>query len=206
MSVDRSNMFDVIADLPNQVEDSIKICSPITLQYESSQIRNIVFCGIGGSSIGGMLLKEYLYNDLKIPFIPIRNYDIPSFIDKDTLLFVSSYSGNTQETLSAYEKAKQKEAKIIVLTSGGKLKNFAERDNIPIIPIPPSAYFIMIKFRKIVIESRPFTVFVKLALPSIANRPHELFLAINNRDTAHQFICKFQCLIIPGVVCGRKTL
>ena len=138
MSVDRSNMFDVIADLPNQVEDSIKICSPITLQYESSQIRNIVFCGIGGSSIGGMLLKEYLYNDLKIPFIPIRNYDIPSFIDKDTLLFVSSYSGNTEEALSAYEKAKQKEAKIIVLTSGGKLKNFAEIDNIPIIPIPPS--------------------------------------------------------------------
>ena len=138
MSVDRSDMFDIIAGLPNQIEDSIEICRSITLQYESSQLRNIVFCGIGGSSIGGMLLKEYLYNDLKIPFISIRNYDIPSFIDKDTLLFVSSYSGNTQETLSAYEQAKQKEAKIIALTGGGKLKDLAEKDNIPIIPIPPS--------------------------------------------------------------------
>ena len=138
LSVDRSNMFDIISNLPSQLEDSVKICSPLSFQYESSQIRNIVFCGIGGSSIGGMLLKEYLYNDLKIPFISIRNYDIPSFIDSNTLVFVSSYSGNTQETLSTYEEAKQRKAKIIALTSGGILKDLAEKDNIPFIPIPSS--------------------------------------------------------------------
>mgnify|MGYP005660906039 CR=1 FL=1 len=91
---------------------------------------------MGGSAIGGMLLKEYLSDEINIPFITIRNFDIPKFVGKETLFFASSYSGTTEETIKTYKKAKQTGAKIISITSNGKLKEITEKDGTPTITIP----------------------------------------------------------------------
>jgi len=135
-NIDKENMFDTIANLYKQIEASIEMSEKTNITFKSSNINNIVFSGMGGSAVGGVLLKDYLYNEIKVPFTIIRNYDIPKFVGEDTLIFVSSYSGDTKETLSIYEKAKQKGAKIVSITSGGKLKEISEKDNTSTITVP----------------------------------------------------------------------
>ena len=68
----------------------------------------IVFAGLGGSAIGADLVRSYLYFDCNLPITVLREYELPKYVDGETLLFVASYSGNTEETLSAYEEAKKK--------------------------------------------------------------------------------------------------
>ena len=134
--IDSKNLFYIIANFHQQIEFSAELCDKLDFHFEKSKISNIVFSGMGGSAIGGALLKNYLYNEIEIPIITLRNYDIPKFVGEDTLIFVSSYSGNTEETISVYEKAKRAGAKIISVTSGGKLKEISIKDNIPTITIP----------------------------------------------------------------------
>jgi glucose/mannose-6-phosphate isomerase len=127
--IDNENMFVKIANFYQQLESSLEFYDKINIPFETNHIRNIVFSGMGGSAIGGLLLKDYVSNKLDIPFIICRNYDIPKFVGENTLFFASSYSGNTEESLSAYEKAKQNGAKIISITSGGKLKEISKKDD-----------------------------------------------------------------------------
>jgi glucose/mannose-6-phosphate isomerase len=65
-----------------------------------------------------------------------RNYTLPNFVGENTLIFVSSYSGNTEETISAYKKAKEKKARMVVISSDGELENRAKEDGVPYIKIP----------------------------------------------------------------------
>lgn len=97
------------------------------------KIDKIIVCGMGGSGISGNIIRDYVKN---IPVFVNKGYDIPQFIDGQTLAFVMSYSGNTEEVISAYEKIKEKTDKIIIITSGGML---GEEKNILKIPqgLPP---------------------------------------------------------------------
>jgi glucose/mannose-6-phosphate isomerase len=91
---------------------------------------------MGGSAIGGMLLANYLETEIKLPIQVIRNYDLPSYINSSTLTVVCSYSGNTEETLSAYQEARKRNCFIVAITSGGKLLKMADADKQQIIVIP----------------------------------------------------------------------
>lgn len=82
------------------------------------KVDKILVCGMGGSGISGDILKDYKGS---IPVFVNKNYDIPEFVDKNTLAVIISYSGNTEETISAYEKVKEKTKKRIVIASGGIL-------------------------------------------------------------------------------------
>ncbi|PLW79814.1 bifunctional phosphoglucose/phosphomannose isomerase [Candidatus Woesearchaeota archaeon] len=111
------------------------------------EINKIIILGLGGSALPGYLLKQYL-NDFHIPIYVIEDYDIPSFVDKESLVFVISYSGNTEETLSMYRQAAKTGAKVITMSSGGKLKDLAEFNkgkHIPVIPglAPRQGYGLM---------------------------------------------------------------
>lgn len=117
MSLDSQNMLQVIKDFPKQCREALDLPRGISI---SEEITSIVVIGMGGSAVGGDLLKTYLH-DTKIPIFVIRDYKVPKFVDNYTLVFVVSYSGNTEETLSAFRDAKEKGAKIIGITSGGKL-------------------------------------------------------------------------------------
>jgi glucose/mannose-6-phosphate isomerase len=91
---------------------------------------------MGGSAIGGDLLSNYLADELSIPIVVIRDYDIPKFVDDNSLVFAVSYSGNTEETLSALKKCLDARARVIALTSGGKLAVLARENNFPVIKVP----------------------------------------------------------------------
>ena len=131
-------LLHIIDDLPNQVKEGVRLASGIKLENPSS-LNNIVICGMGGSGFPGDVVKSLLF-DSKISITTIKGYKLPGFVNSSTLVLVNSYSGDTEETISAYRDALKRNAKIVVLTSGGKLKIFVDQDNqkhkIPLILIP----------------------------------------------------------------------
>ena len=133
--LDKSNMLGILLDFPDQIKRAVDIANAQGLG-STTGFSNIVFTGLGGSAIGGDIVKCCVADEIKIPFIVNRDYLIPGFVDAKTLLFASSYSGNTEETISAYKCAREKKARIIVITSGGELEKLAKKDGYPIINIP----------------------------------------------------------------------
>jgi glucose/mannose-6-phosphate isomerase len=108
----------------------------VPVPASAQNFQNIVVLGMGGSAIGGDLLSDYLANELSIPIVVIRGYDIPKFVDENSLVFAVSYSGNTEETLSALKRCLEAKARIIALTSGGKLAVLARENKFPVIKVP----------------------------------------------------------------------
>lgn len=133
---DNSRMFDVLANFGNQISEAYGIGSAIEVPAGFDKIRNVVICGLGGSAVGGDLLRSFLQYKAKVPVFVNRNYSLPAFADGDTLVIASSYSGNTEETLSAYGEAKHRKSKIICISSGGKLSLLAENDGNLLVKIP----------------------------------------------------------------------
>jgi glucose/mannose-6-phosphate isomerase len=123
--IDKSDMYTVLEDFPNQIIKAYALGEIISVK----PFNKIVFSGMGGSAIGGLLLQSYLdKTGFSLPFQVVRDYDIPAYVDKDTLFIACSYSGNTEETLACYTKAKKKNAQIVALASGGKLQEMAQSD------------------------------------------------------------------------------
>ena len=136
---DRSGMLELIESFPDQCLDAKCIGD----EFEPDKgfrkgYKNIVVIGLGGSAIGADLARSYTADDITIPFFINRNYTLPNFADEDTLVIASSYSGNTEEVLSAYRDARSRGCRIIVITSGGKLEKNAKDDGVGIISIPGS--------------------------------------------------------------------
>ena len=123
MPIDNSNMLKAIEDFQYQCRTALGLAKGMTV---SGKINNIIIAGMGGSAVGGDLLRLYMH-DSKIPVATIRDYKLPNYVNENTLVFAVSYSGNTEETLSAYEDALRKKAKIIAVTSGGKLGDISNK-------------------------------------------------------------------------------
>ena len=100
-----------------------------------SNYNNIVIGGLGGSGIGGSIVKGFMTDKIKLPIEVISDYHLPAYADHKTILVLGSYSGNTEETLTMFELGKLAQCKILVLTSGGKLKEIAEKEGLKIYPI-----------------------------------------------------------------------
>ena len=128
MAIDSKNMFDVIKNFPLQCREALSLSKGISV---SGDVNNIVIIGMGGSAIAGDLLGSYLSSS-NVPIFTIRDYKLPNFVNEHSLVFAVSYSGNTEETLSALQDAKSRNAKIIGITSGGKLAK--ECDKVIAIP------------------------------------------------------------------------
>lgn len=97
------------------------IVSRFEFTKDYSSVQNIVISGMGGSAYGGYVATNLLKDGLKVPLVSNNDYSLPSFVDENTLVFVTSYSGSTEETLASFEEARQKGAKVIGLSAGGKL-------------------------------------------------------------------------------------
>ena len=106
----------------------------VDLRPPSVPIRNVVFGGMGGSALGALISQSW--PSFNKPFEISRNYEIPNYVDSGTVFFASSYSGNTEETISALEIAESKKAGIIVITSGGKLAEIALAKSYPLLILP----------------------------------------------------------------------
>ncbi|MFT6850764.1 MAG: glucose/mannose-6-phosphate isomerase [Sphingobacteriales bacterium] len=110
---------DSLSQFSEQINDRLNGYKPHGIKI--SEVRNVVICGLGGSGIGGKIVKSYFEDISPIPIVLNSKYDLPHFVDSSTLVVLSSYSGNTEETLAMLASAKEKGAKIIGLTSGGKI-------------------------------------------------------------------------------------
>ncbi len=115
-------------------------CDQLLHDFELPKVegnfRNIVYAGMGGSALAGLLSK--IWPGYKLPFEVVRDYHIPKYVSPDTLFVASSYSGNTEETLSCLAEAEKAGARIVVISDGGQLNAEALKKNYPIAKIPAS--------------------------------------------------------------------
>ena len=102
----------------------------------ADDLDGIVICGMGGSAIGGDLMRTLVEPTASVPILVNRGYSLPGWVGKKTLVVASSYSGGTEETLSAFAEARQKGARILIVTSGGDLSDHAEADGLDLVTIP----------------------------------------------------------------------
>ena len=129
-------MNDYINDFTNHLKEAIKIGNNSALKPTTKEIKNVLICGLGGSGIGGSIVKDIICPKASVPISITKDYSIPNFVNKHTLVIASSYSGNTEETLYALEKCQAKKAEVAVITSGGRLSAIAKENNYNSIIIP----------------------------------------------------------------------
>jgi glucose/mannose-6-phosphate isomerase len=133
--VDPRGMLNVITALPESAEDAIVDAEKVNLRVR--RFKNLVVAGMGGSAVGGLLLRDWLMQTSRVPIVVSRDYSLPGFVGRDTLLFAVSYSGETEEALSAFEEGKAKGAKMVAFTSGGELEKRARTTHLTIYKLPP---------------------------------------------------------------------
>jgi len=122
-------MNELIANKVDQLNEAIQIGESIQFSAPSNPINKILLCGLGGSGIGGAIVSQLLKKTLKVPFVCVNDYNVPAFVDKNTLIIASSYSGNTEETIAAVKEGMNEGAEICVVTSGGTLEKMAKANN-----------------------------------------------------------------------------
>jgi len=131
---DPENQFEVLKNTYLQIEYA-KNNSYELSNIDTSKIKNLVVSGLGGSAISGDLMLNFLQNEISLPFQVNRNYSLPNYADSSTLLLVSSYSGNTEETISVLNEAINRKCQIICLTTGGTIKDIADREKLPVVQL-----------------------------------------------------------------------
>jgi len=129
-------MKKLIEGFTLQLASALKIGQSVDLVRPGSDIRNILITGMGGSGIGANLVESLTFGRVPIPITVCKGYNIPQFVSPHTLFIACSYSGNTEETLAAINKAMLKRAHIICITSGGKMLELAKEYNLFWIQIP----------------------------------------------------------------------
>lgn len=129
-------MIKLVDNFPNQLKEALSIANSAVVSEPNKPIHNVVVTGLGGSGIGGTILTEVLMDSVKVPVLINKDYFLPAFVNENTLLIVSSYSGNTEETVQAMEQAMSKHAQIVCVTSGGKILELAKQNLIEFIEIP----------------------------------------------------------------------
>jgi glucose/mannose-6-phosphate isomerase len=138
-------MKALVEAFPNHLREALAIGRAAQLKKATGTYNNIVISGLGGSGIGGKIVSQLVSENVQVPIVCVNDYVLPEFVNKNTLVIISSYSGDTEETVAAMEVAEKKGAEIVCITSGGKIaKRAAEKGyNAIIIPggNPPRAMF-----------------------------------------------------------------
>ncbi|MCC7231601.1 MAG: bifunctional phosphoglucose/phosphomannose isomerase [Bacteroidia bacterium] len=134
--ITQESMKELVEQFPRQIREAIAIGDKAVLTSPVNPIRNVIITGLGGSGIGGTIVSEILASECPVPILVNKDYFLPAFTSRETLVIVSSYSGNTEETLQAMQTALEKEAKIVCITSGGKVAELARQHRLDHIIIP----------------------------------------------------------------------
>ncbi|NCN07791.1 hypothetical protein GW933_03845 [Candidatus Falkowbacteria bacterium] len=127
----KSKVADTISFLPDQINQSWDEMSKIKALKNYNNFQNLVVCGMGGSNLATELIRSIYNTDIKIPYILVRNYNLPEFVNNKTLVIISSYSGNTEEIVNCLKEAISKKAKVFCFASGGKIISIAKKNKIP---------------------------------------------------------------------------
>ncbi len=132
---DSMDMLGALHGLPEQCARAWELGQAAALP-KADRVDGVVVTGLGGSAIGGDLLRTYAAAVASVPVAVNRDYVLPRHVGPHTLVFAVSYSGNTEETLSAYREAREKGAPVVAITTGGRLGALAGEDGVPLIVVP----------------------------------------------------------------------
>ncbi len=135
-AMDPQDMLGWVERFPEQVADAWERADAVTLPNSYKGKSKIIVIGMGGSAIGGDLLAALVADKARVPVSVIRGYRLPAWVDEDTLVITSSYSGNTEETLSAFHQALERGASVVALTTGGQLEREALDRDLPVVAFP----------------------------------------------------------------------
>lgn len=130
---DPEGALGVVAAQYKQAAFDAEVKNP---EHDAREITSVVVTGMGGSALAALLVKVLLQAELKVSFDIVRNYDLPGYVNESTLVVASSYSGNTEETLSALAQAQQQGSQIAILASGGELVETAKKQDIAYVQLP----------------------------------------------------------------------
>jgi glucose/mannose-6-phosphate isomerase len=140
---DRSGMLDHVGALSRQCQDAWTLTRQLKLPTRHLRAKKVLIAGMGGSAIGGDLAIAVVADKSPLPILVHREYDLPAHVDRQTLVIASSYSGNTEETLSAFKAAHARGCPLVAVTTGGRLARLAGEWNAPCISFdyqsPPRA-------------------------------------------------------------------
>jgi len=129
-------MKSLVEAFPTHLKEALAIGQSATFTNTDKQFENIVISGLGGSGIGGKIVSQLVADDCCLPILCTNDYVLPAFVGPKTLVIISSYSGETEETVAAYNEAKAKGATISCITSGGRIAAAAAADGYNCIIIP----------------------------------------------------------------------
>jgi glucose/mannose-6-phosphate isomerase len=129
--VDSFHILDSIKAFPLQCQQVIREVALQHIPPECYLVNNIVISGMGGSALGGRIIASLERQMLKVPIVVSAEYHLPNFVNQKTLVVISSYSGNTEETIFSLAEARARAAQIYIITSGGKLMKMATEQNLP---------------------------------------------------------------------------
>lgn len=134
--IDKSNYLLSLENFSNMIRDAISLFKEYSFPEKYHSFNKIIFAGMGGSAIGGEIIRDILLDKLSIPIIIHKDYWLPNCVNEDDLVFIISYSGDTEETLSSFINAYNKKSKIIIITSNGLLLKLAQNLKIPFLEVP----------------------------------------------------------------------
>jgi glucose/mannose-6-phosphate isomerase len=133
-AIDKAGMLDYCLNMHSHYQKAAKLAAGIVTSY--SKPSNIIITGMGGSAIGGELFKDWARAEVCVPIEVNRDYHLPAYANEKTLVLVTSYTGDTEETLSSLCDAIRNKCMIYCITSGGTLLEIAEQLNIPYLRVP----------------------------------------------------------------------
>lgn len=136
--IDLQNALGSIEMLGSQVQHVWQAAQALQFDDSYKQIKNVVVAGMGGSILGTHVIQTVFKDELKIPVLIVPDYVLPTFVNNETLVILSSYSGTTEETLAAAQDAQKKGAKITGITSGNKLAEFLKNGKYPALIFEPT--------------------------------------------------------------------
>jgi len=129
-------MKNLVLEFSTQLQEALIIGKNHRFVSLAKEFSNVLVTGLGGSGIGGSIVQNYVFDKIEIPFVVNKDYFIPSFVNKDTLVIVCSYSGNTEETIEAMHLAMKAKATVVCITSGGKIAAIADKKGLDCILVP----------------------------------------------------------------------
>ncbi len=126
---DKGKILASIRMLPDQMEQAWEEVRKLDIPKEYTMSSNVVVCGMGGSALGGRIVDSLLESRVRVPIEISTDYNIPYYVNKETLVISTSYSGNTEETISATEQAIEKNANVFGVSTGGELEKILTKNN-----------------------------------------------------------------------------
>ena len=188
---DKENMFESIWNFPNNLKDAITLGDGIDLKNDYSHINNIVIAGMGGSAIGGDIVSVLENSNINIPYTVCRDYSIPGWVNSSSLVICSSYSGNTEETISCYKSAIKRKISPVIVSSGGYILDNAKKYNYDFVELPKgiqpraafgySASLLLLAFVEIGIIDKEYNKQLFKTISSIKSKSNE-YAKISNSN------------------------